>query len=126
VPYRDASHPYAVLDAIAAGCQVVMTNAGGLPDLIPEPFRASVLCARVEAQAEGLHRVEEALTDGLRRALELTPDERRTLVEGLGRAARAEQAAINRQALAGGERRTSAWPRSTAAWSSSTAASSRS
>jgi O-antigen biosynthesis protein len=74
------SFPGAIKEAIAAGVLVVATPVGGIPELIIDGV-SGILCADISL---------EAITEGIRRALSLTPAERIRMVEQARRVARSE------------------------------------
>lgn len=87
LPYRNDNHPYSVLETINIGCQMLATNAGGIPELIPHEFHSLVLC---EPSGQGI-------ADAIRKALSLRIEERRSLIKGLYETAQKEQILINNQ-----------------------------
>jgi glycosyltransferase involved in cell wall biosynthesis len=74
------SFPGAIAEAMAGGVLVVATPVGGIPELIIDGV-SGVLCDGIS---------DEAIADGIRRALSLTPSERKRIVEQARRVARSE------------------------------------
>lgn len=74
------SFPSAIKEAMAAGVLVVATPVGGIAELIIDGV-SGILCVDTSV---------EAMTDGIRRALKLTADDRARIVEQARRVARSE------------------------------------
>ncbi len=74
------SFPSAIKEAMAAGVLVVATPVGGIPELIVDGI-TGILCADTSV---------DAITGGIRRALQLTPDQRERMIEQARRVARSE------------------------------------
>ncbi|HXJ84312.1 MAG TPA: glycosyltransferase, partial [Candidatus Methylomirabilis sp.] len=72
--------PLAMKDAMAIGVLVVATPVGGVPEIVLDGV-SGILCADGSA---------EAIADALARAIALSPDERRRIVEQARRVARSE------------------------------------
>jgi len=82
------SFPSAIKEAMAAGILIVATPVGGIPELIVDGV-SGILCADTTV---------EAMTEGIRRALTLSPVDRQRILAQARRVARAEfhpQRAIN-------------------------------
>jgi len=74
------SFPSALKEAMAAGVLVVATPVGGIPELVVDGV-TGILCADTSVPA---------LTDGIRRALKLPPEDRARMVAQARRVARSE------------------------------------
>ncbi len=74
------SFPSAIKEAMSAGVPVVATPVGGIPELIIDGV-SGILCADTSVQA---------MADGIRRALALSPRDRERIVEQARRVARSE------------------------------------
>jgi glycosyltransferase involved in cell wall biosynthesis len=74
------SIPTPMKEAMAAGVLVVATPVGGIPELIVDGV-SGILCAGTSV---------EAMVDGIRRALALTPEGRKRIIEQARRVARSE------------------------------------
>jgi GT2 family glycosyltransferase/glycosyltransferase involved in cell wall biosynthesis len=89
-PYTADNHPFAVLEVVASGCQLLACAEGGIPELVPPAVAEHCL---VEFHPE-------ALGERLGELLELDGGERRRLVGDTFRAFRDAQAEINRRVAA--------------------------
>jgi O-antigen biosynthesis protein len=74
------SFPGAIAEAMAAGVLVVATPVGGIPEIIIDGV-SGILCAGTSV---------EAMVDGIRRALLMTQQERKRIIEQARRVARSE------------------------------------
>lgn len=57
LPYLGDNHPNAVLEAMACRCRFIASDAGGIPELVPERFHDSALCRpEPESLAKGIEK----------------------------------------------------------------------
>ncbi|OGL46000.1 MAG: hypothetical protein A2W05_01195 [Candidatus Schekmanbacteria bacterium RBG_16_38_10] len=87
MPFLNDNHPYAVLEAISTGCQILAAKAGGIMELIPAEFHPLVLC---EPDMHGI-------AEGIKKAISLPVEIRAHLVSSLFEAMLKEQEIINNQ-----------------------------
>jgi glycosyltransferase involved in cell wall biosynthesis len=85
----ESNHPYSLLQAVDANCQILAVASGGIPELIPEEFHPSVLCAR------GV----KGLVDGILRSLSIPIADRMRCNAGLKLAMARIQSDLNRTFL---------------------------
>lgn len=97
-PYRGDNHPNSILEVIDQSCQLLAFSAGGIPEVVPEAYHASVLSVPDA----------KSLAASVEKALKLSEREREELVQNLKTACMTRQQEIDcqlRQKLHGGYRK---------------------